>query len=74
VPSERVVGDPWWTVLYRDPARFWWAPALVTFAGLLALRRVIGDEPWSVDLLLAGSFGALGLLLSGYRYWSRRHL
>lgn len=28
--GRRQVGEPWYTALYKDPARLWWVPGLLT--------------------------------------------
>lgn len=60
VQVRRQVGDPWYTVLYRQPARLWWAAAIPAgLAGLVA-GYVKHDLATGLAVGLAGSLGALG--------------
>lgn len=36
--GRRRVGDPWHTGLYKDPARLWWLPGLLTGLVLVAIQ------------------------------------
>jgi hypothetical protein len=53
VTKRRSVGDRWYTVLTKDPARYWWAPAPVS--GLLSAAIVYA---FGRDVAVAVGFGA----------------
>lgn len=68
----REPGDPWYTVLYKEPRRFWWAQALVIFAAVLATRVLITDESLAVSLLYAAIISGVWLALTGFSRWRRK--
>lgn len=66
--ARRQVGDPWYTVLYKEPATAWWAtPAIgtLTFGSILWFR----DDPM-IALIGASAFLFVGF--PGAR-WRHRH-
>ena len=65
----RTPGDPWHTVLYKDPYKHWWAPALFVFPALLVARQVITDEGLFASAFFAAAVA--GAMLLGFR-WKRR--
>lgn len=67
----RVPGDPWYTALYRDPYRLWWAPPLFIFAFLLLLRVTFFDDDWVESLILAAVPAAAYAIFVGLRHRSR---
>lgn len=57
VAKRRSVEDPWYTAIYRDPYRLWWAPALFLFpVEFVVLDYLLGDsaqDALTISALLA---------------------
>jgi hypothetical protein len=67
--GRRRLGEPWYTAIYKDPARLWWLPGLLTGVVLVAFRLMYGSAQVS-DLLPGAPFGALLMALAYASYRS----
>ncbi len=72
--KPRRVGDPWYTVFYRDPHTLWWVPAAIVAPALFLGYVTVFDRSVVYAFGLATVFGLIGGAGNYYRWRSRnRH-
>ena len=64
---RRRTGDPWYTALYREPARMWWAPPIAGGAAFAIVGAALGDDTNALG-------GALGWLVVALPFSWWRHV
>ena len=68
---RRQVGYPWYTVLYRQPARLWWTTPLVGAPAIAVMRKLFGDETHTA--VIAGTAWLVASTpVSAWRHWHPR--
>lgn len=67
----RRVGDPWFTVFYRDPHTLWWAPGLAVGAVLLVLYLLVFDSSVTRAVTIAALIGGVSTLGTCVRWRGR---
>ena len=68
--ARRQAGDPWYTVLYREPHTLWWAPGLYILFSVFVVLRFPGDESTGEALSWASALAVFNIGLS-YMGWRR---
>lgn len=69
VPAQRLPTDPWYTVLYRDSYRYWWAPSAWSVGLAFLFIWLVLGEPLGQSLIVPTLMGAASLAGS---LWRRR--
>ena len=65
MPTRRKPGDPWYTVIYREPHSLFWAPSVLTFALVFVIDR-FGFNASIAESALWGAIVAAAQVTSVY--------
>ena len=66
-------GDPWYTVLYRDPHTLWWAPGLFGAVALLLTNLFVFERSLFHAMIVGALLGIVGSVGTYYRRRKRIH-